>query len=416
MVRKLSVCIVFLLLLAACSTNVVKQQRQLLNKASFAEDDDVKVQEANQLLAYDMLADLHVAGENVFVSPVSLFFALAMAFEATDGETKAQMAEVMHVSGLSNEAIRSGNAALLSKLLREMDAIDLHLANSIWLQDDYSFDKDFITYNEHYYTAEVETVDFQDEKTMKQINDWVAKMTNGKIANMVEETLPAENVVSLFNTVYFQGDWDLPFEEVSTMDDTFYLVDGTEKTVSFMRDTSAYDYMENDVMQAIRIPYKNDEAAMYVVLPEEGITVQDWLKDQSADTLLAIFSALAEEEVHLKIPSFEIEAKYDLVGFLQGRGMTDAFLPSVADFPHLIDDSVGGNVIISQVVQKSFIEVNEGGTEAAAATEVDFELTSAPDILDEEDPIEMIVDRPFLFMIVDEETNIPLFVGAIEEP
>lgn len=416
MVRKLSVCIVFLLLLAACSTNVVKQQRQLLNKASFAEDDDVKVQEANQLLAYDMLADLHVAGENVFVSPVSLFFALAMAFEAADGETKAQMAEVMHVSGLSNEAIRSGNAALLSKLLREMDAIDLHLANSIWLQDDYSFDKDFITYNEHYYTAEVETVDFQDEKTMKQINDWVAKMTNGKIANMVEETLPAENVVSLFNTVYFQGDWDLPFEEVSTMDDTFYLVDGTEKTVSFMRDTSAYDYMENDVMQAIRIPYKNDEAAMYVVLPEEGITVQDWLKDQSADTLLAIFSALAEEEVHLKIPSFEIEAKYDLVGFLQGRGMTDAFLPSVADFPHLIDDSVGGNVIISQVVQKSFIEVNEGGTEAAAATEVDFELTSAPDILDEEDPIEMIVDRPFLFMIVDEETNIPLFVGAIEEP
>lgn len=416
MARRLSVCIVFLLLLAACSTNVVKQQRQLLNKASFAEDDDVKVQEANQLLAYDMLADLHVAGENVFVSPVSLFFALAMAFEATDGETKAQMAEVMHVSGLSNEAIRSGNAALLNKLLREMDAIDLHVANSIWLQDDYSFDKDFITYNEHYYTAEVETVDFQDEKTMKQINDWVAKMTNGKIANMVEETLPAENVVSLFNTVYFQGDWDLPFEEVSTMDDTFYLVDGTEKTVSFMRDTSAYDYMENDVMQAIRIPYKNDEAAMYVVLPEEGITVQDWLKDQSREALLASFSALAEEEVHLKIPSFEIEAKYDLVGFLQGRGMTDAFLPSVADFPHLIDDSVGGNVIISQVVQKSFIEVNEGGTEAAAATEVDFELTSAPDILDEEDPIEMIVDRPFLFMIVDEETNIPLFVGAIEEP
>lgn len=405
---------VCVLLLAGCAKDGADEQQKLLAGAEFDASDYVAIQEANEGLAYHMASDLYADGKNIFVSPISLFFALGMAYEAADGETKLQMADVMGVSGLSDDEVRAGNAALLNVLLQRRDSVELHVANSIWLNERYAFDENFVRYNEHYYTAEVAEIDFAAEKSVVRVNEWIEQMTGGKITDMIDE-FSEYAVAVLLNTIYFQGDWLHEFNEEVTNDRSFYLADGSEVTVPMMQQTEDFHYVEDAFGQIVRLPYKNDEMAMYVVLPHEELGVRGWLDEQDAGTWLDdIGDMVEEEEVHLSLPSFKLEEIYELNGFLESRGMVDAFTEGVASFPFLVKGAGAGDVVISEVIQKSYIEVEESGTEAAAATEVGFELMSAP--AEEEPPIDMRVDRPFLFVIVDEDSAVPLFVGVVENP
>lgn len=410
--KRLAFLFICLLVFVGCAKGSADEQQKLLAGAEFEAGDYVAVQAANEALAYEMVAGLY-RGENVFVSPISLFFALGMAYEAADGETKEQMADVMGVAGLGDDELRAGSAALLNVLLQEREGVELHVANSIWLNDRYVFDKDFVHYNEHYYTAEVAEIDYAAEKSVARVNDWVEQMTGGKITDMIDE-FSEYAVAVLLNTIYFQGDWLHEFNEEVTFDRTFYLVDGSEVKVPMMQQTEDFYYGEDASGQVVRLPYENDEMAMYVVLPHEELGVAGWLSEQAAGMWLDHIEDMVEEEVQLSLPSFELEEMYELNELLESLGMVDAFKEGLASFPFLVEGAGDGDVVISEVVQKSYIEVEESGTEAAAATEIGFDLMSAP--AEEKEPIDMLVDRPFLFIIVDEVADVPLFVGVVEDP
>ena len=285
----------------------------------------------------------------------------------------------------------------------------MNIVNTIWGQKDYQFLTTFLNLLAENYGAGLRTMDFVNapEESLITINNWVSDQTEGRIEDLIPQGLiSALTRLVLTNAIYFNAAWQYPFSEDMTRDGPFYLLDGGEVTVPMMRQTESFGYTEGDGYQAVELPYDGRELSMIILLPQAG-QFETFEGSLDAQWVGAIVKDLKSKRVALTMPRFEFESGFSLKEILAMMGMPLAFYGG-ADFPGMTGNR---DLFIADVVHKAFVSVDEAGTEAAAATAVVMELTAVP-----ETPVEVTVDRPFVFLIRDIETDTILFVGCVVNP
>jgi serine protease inhibitor len=344
------------------------------------------------------------ARENVMISPLSVSLALSMTLNGAEGNTRDEMEEAMEMSGLSQEQINELNLQLVNALLAHDPNVVLEIANSIWYRDDYTVKPDFIQVNQQYYDAEVSALDFSDPGTIDVINSWVSTKTHDKIEEIVKEINP-QSFMFLINAIYFKGAWRTEFDEKDTYDGDFQVNENTVVKVPMMSAELDINTMRNDMFSAVELPYGKGNWSMFILMPDYDNTLDDVVSELNGENWSSwLESFTPTSEVNIHIPKFTFEFESSLKESLIALGMQEAF-SSAADFSGILE---GGGILISDVKHKTFIEVNEKGTEAAAVTSVEMELTSAGNYF--------YANRPFLFVIAEKSSNTIMFIGRLVYP
>jgi len=379
-----------------------------------AEATDASLVAANTRFAVKIFKELsrEDTGTNVFISPLSISTALTMAYNGANGTTREAMAETLEVTGMTLEEINQNYLNLIESLENADAGVQLRIADSVWTRDEFAprVRQAFIEHLSTYYKSELYTKDFDDPETVEEINGWIREKTDNKINKMIEKVDP-QIVMFLINAIYFKGDWAVPFDEKDTHTDFFNLQDGLKVKVSYMSITDDYKYFAGSNYQAVRLPYGRDKIAMYVLLPNEDVNIDTFIESVSQSGLDESFNRYHKTEVELDFPKFKLEYGVKrLNDALKNLGMGVAFDPWEADFGGIAPVSELNNLYIDFVDHKAFVEVNEKGTEAAAATVVGVGLTSMPMTQT------FKVDRPFVFMIRDDRSGSILFMGKITNP
>ncbi|MBR4057447.1 MAG: serpin family protein [Oscillospiraceae bacterium] len=345
-------------------------------------------------------------GENTLISPLSVLYALAMTANGADGETLAQMEQVL---GMDTENLNSYMRAYLD-LLPEAKDYKLSLANSIWFKDDPNFavEQSFLQTNADYYGAGAYKAAF-DEATKNDINNWVKEHTDGMIPEIIDE-IPDEAIMYLVNALAFDAEWAEVYEEFQIREGSFTTEAGVQQDVDMMH-SEEHAYLEDDMATGFIKYYKDRKYAFAALLPNEGVSVSEYVSGLSGAHLQELLSAPQDITVYATMPKFETEYSVEMSEVLQEMGMKDAFTWQLADFSRLGSyDAEGVNIYINKVLHKTFISVFEQGTRAGAATAVVMEAGGAA--MDPEYK-EVVLDRPFVYMLIDRETNLPFFIGTM---
>jgi len=409
--------IVSVLLLSLIASLTVSAQLDDPAAATLAED--------NAAFAFDLYQQIKGEDGNIFYSPYSISQAMAMVYAGAMGDTESQMEDVLRLT-LPQADLHPAFATLQDDLSNREDPggevlgmegerFQLNIANAIWGQDKYPFLNSYIDLLDEHYGAGLQQVDFMTmpEEARQMVNDWVAEQTEDRIKDIVPEgAINAMTRLVLANAIYFNASWNFPFPEFATADAPFTLLDGEEVTVSMMKQQENYQYVAGEGYQAVLLPYIGGDTGMLVLLPDDG-EFEDFESALDAETYADILSALEPQEVALGMPRLEYEFNLSLSGTLADMGMTDAFSGDAADFSGMANlDEAGENLFISDVLHKAFVKVDESGTEAAAATVVIMEALSAMPV----EPIELTIDRPFIFTITDLRSDSILFIGRVLDP
>lgn len=349
--------------------------------------------------------------ENLMISPLSISVALAMAYNGADGDTKSEMEKVLHLYGLTPDEINASYKMLITALQSVDKDVVFEIANSIFYKNGFSVKQDFLNVNKDFYDAEVESLDFNSSSAIDVINDWVADKTHQKIMKIIDSLSPDSRMI-LINAIYFNGIWSTEFDEDGTKMRNFNLNESTSKEVAMMNKEDKLDYSSNSIFEAVKIPYGKGQYNMVVLLPADGKNSHDVIGQLNADNWKEWTKNFkTEDHVVVTMPRFKFEFESDLNNVLKEMGMKKAFSTSDADFSKISDVFL----YISKIKHKSFIDVNETGTEAAAVTSIEFETTSAGPG-DQVQKIYFTVDKPFVFAITEKDTNAILFIGEVQNP
>ena len=359
---------------------------------------------------YDQI--LKHSNGNTFVSPASVMLALAMTYNGAAGTTREGMARTLEVEGVSVEDVNRAFAELKSALAPADPKVQLKIANSLWVRSGFALDPAFIDRNKQHYAAEIARLDFADPAAAKTINSWVNKNTDGKIDKIVDQINPGD-VLFLINAIYFKGQWQFEFKKENTKPDVFRVAGGQQKELPMMSQSGTFFYYKGKDFQSVALPYGTGRLSMYVFLPEEQKGLDEFQKDLTAQNWETWMKSFHPTPGDLRLPRFKVEWELELNEALKALGMPEAFDPARADFSEMAKVSSGNNLFISQVKHKSFCEVNEEGTTAAAVTSVGVTLTS---VQQPREKFFMKVDRPFFFAIRDNLTRVLLFMGSITNP
>jgi len=344
--------------------------------------------------------------QNVFISPLSIAIALQMTAHGSAGATWDAMAGAMKVSGLSRSEVAAGNQQLREELVNADKNVRLDIANSLWLRSGVKLQKQFAADCDKYYQAPVTTLDFGRPDAVTTINGWCSKNTNGRIEKIVSELKP-EEILVLVNAIYFKGTWTKEFDPKLTAPREFHLASGSAQRRMMNRE-DRFRYKEDDATQAVVLPYGDGRLNLYVFLPRDKDGLAKFLA--TFDLQPSTFTGFAEKKGTVVLPRFKIEFEQSLNAALKQLGMGVAFTPA-ADFSKMVAPPF--TAAISDVLHKTFIEVNEEGTEAAAVTGVKMMMTAMPR---PEEKFSFVCDHPFLCAIRDDVTGSVLFLGAIYDP
>ncbi len=344
--------------------------------------------------------------DNIFISPTSVALALAMAYNGADGTTRTAMEETLRKNGLTAEEINQSYKSLIDALKQLDPGVLLEIANSIWYRNDYEVLPDFINNIRTYYNAEVTSMIFNNA-AKEIINAWVADKTHDKIKEVLN-FIPPDAIMYIINAIYFKGVWKSEFEKKKTSDLPFYLKDGSAVQVPTMQQQDTYKYLKNDLFTAVELPYGSGNFSMVILLPEHGKTTDDIAAELNTENWNVWLTQLSDKEVVLHLPRFKFEYNKQLQNDLTDMGMGIAFSEN-ADFSKINPER---DIMISRVIHKTFVEVNEEGTEAAAVTVIEFVGTSIVD----EIPEYLNIDRPFLFVIKEKDTGAVMFIGRVNNP
>lgn len=347
--------------------------------------------------------------ENIMISPLSISVAFAMAYNGADGNTKTEMEKAMKLNGLTPEQINNSYKMLINALQSLDKDVVFELANAIYYADGFQVKTDFLNINKNIYNAEVEKLDFAAPAAVETINNWVAGKTHNKITKIVEQLNPLDRMV-LLNAVYFNGIWKNKFAEEGTHNLPFTKTDDTTIEVAMMNKKEKLDYISNSLFSAIKMPYGEGQYNMIVMLPANGKNAQDVINSLSSENWKSWESAFkVTDNVVVTMPRFKFEFKTELNKVLTKMGMAKAFQPGIADFSKISAE----DLYISAALHKSYIDVNENGTEAAAVTSITFSNTSAGN---EPPKTYFTVNKPFVFTITEKDTEAILFIGEVQHP
>lgn len=374
---------------------------------------DAALANASNEFGFELYRHLVTAEENIMISSTSIYTALAMTINGAGGETFESMAAVLGIGSADLAKFNQNNLARLYMLQEADPDVVINIANSLWMREGEDFDTNFLDRNQRYYNATARALDFSTEEAVEVINGWVNDRTDGLIKDIVEYPIHPQTILFLINAVYFQGDWTVPFDTELTSNDVFYGPKGVIPDVPFMHRNDEFAYLEKEgAFQAIRLPYgESERLAMVVFLPDEESSILEFTAGLSNEAWNQWKNEFQRYQGHLKMPRFSMEYEKSLNDVLKLMGMAVAFDPTKSDFYGMVTKNEGPRLYISEVKHKSFIEVDEKGTEAAAVTSVEIRAESAM-----MDFFEMNVNRPFFFLIYDRETNEVLFTGSVVDP
>jgi len=387
---------IFLVLLAWAIDK--HQQSEVINS---------KLINANTQFSFKLFSEIikQDSRKNVFVSPTSIAIALGMIYNGANNETHQAIAKVLELPD-EIKSLNQANATLQAKLGSEKPGIKILLGNSLWVKNGIILEPKFVQEAQNFYHANVTNLDFTNKNAVNTINDWVKQSTNGKISK-ITQGIPNQPTALLINTIYFKGVWTNKFEHENTKSGFFTLNDGRKKPLNFMSQNRNYSYYENQQFQAISLPYGQEQFSMYIFLPKPNSSLEKFypaLNDKNWQEWLGGFS---KQKGYIELPRFKLGYDLDLKKTLTTLGMGIAFDEKHADFSGMSKNKV----FLDQAIHKTWIEVNEEGTEAAAVTS----LRAIPSPANFS-TFRMIIDRPFFCAIRDNQTGTIIFMGSIVEP
>jgi serpin B len=347
---------------------------------------------------------------NIFISPLSVSIALAMTYNGANSSTREAMGRVLGLDEMSDDAVNVGYQQLIESLLSVDKDVSLSIGDSVWVRSTLApaVNTDFTDTLSRYYRSSIYSRPF-DSSTVEEVNSWVSRETNGKISKLLDNIGP-DNVMFLINALYFKGAWVNEFDAALTQQADFTVLDGSTVKVDMMRRDGGYSYFGDDVVQIARLPYGRDKIAMYVFLPAEDSSLESFAAGLTGDSLDTYLGKLSNTELELQLPKLRLEyGKVDLRDALTILGMGVAFDSETADFGRIADVRPE-RLYLAFVDHKAVIEVNEKGTEAAAATNAGMSLTSVPA------RTTFSVNRPYMFFIRDDRSGSILFSGSVTDP
>jgi len=345
--------------------------------------------------------------KNVFISPVSVSMALGMTYNGAHGKTQEAMQKTLELNGLTIQEVNECYKHLIETLTQLDPKVQFQIANSIWYRLGFTPEQEFIRLCSKYFDAQVEGLNFADPNAPHTINAWVDENTNGKIKEIADDAIDPSIIMFLINAIYFKGIWTYQFDPKLTEDGRFYLPDDSIKICKLMAQRNLYRCFSNADFRAVDLPYGDGEFSMTIFLPRGEKNVDSLIAKFDSDSFSYWISGftLSSDSFDIYIPKFKLEDGLTLNGVLKALGMAIAFDPFQADFTKMYQ---GGGVWISEVKHKTFVEVNEEGTEAAAVTSVS--MTYGVNHSD------FRVNRPFVFVIRENKSQTILFIGKIVEP
>lgn len=344
--------------------------------------------------------------ENFMISPLSINLALAMTANGAKNNTLSQMLDVL---GFENTDLNEFFKLLASELTSIDSKIEISIANSIWYRNSFTVLQEFLDRNQEYYNAEISPLDFSSPSAVSTINNWVANATNQKITEIIEG-IGGDVVMYLINAIYFYGEWKYEFDKSKTVNENFYLADNSTVSVPMMKMEANLKYFSHTNAKILELPYGRGNFVMNIIFPESNSTPNEVLSELNSEKWNEWYEAMIPTEVVLTMPKFKFEFQKSLNEILYALGMEDIFIPNLADLSGI---NGTGNLYVSDVKHKTFIDVNEEGTEAAAVTSVEITFTSMPA---EPSPIFITIDKPFIFLIREVSTKSILFSGIVADP
>jgi serpin B len=366
--------------------------------------------EADQAFALKLFREIDAAAapdSNVFVSPLSVSMALGMTYNGAAGETQEAMGRALEVQGLSLDAVNQGYRDLIDLLSNLDPQVEWQLGNSIWYRDGFSVEPSFLDVNRSFFDARVEPMDFGAPGAADLINRWVRESTGGRIEEIVDDPIDHDTMMFLINAIFFKGSWRNQFDRSLTRDGSFVRGDGTVIATPMMSHQETMDVRltGDDLVTVLELPYGGDAFAMTVVLPDRDVSLDSVIEVLDAERWDSWITELRDRESFVELPKFSFEYEIQLEDVLTALGMGIAFDKLAADFTRIYPP---GGLHISEVKHKTFVQVDEEGTEAAAVTQVGMQLVSGPGLV--------AVDRPFLFVIRERLSGTILFIGRMVDP
>ncbi|MDD2386974.1 MAG: serpin family protein [Bacteroidales bacterium] len=344
---------------------------------------------------------------NFMISPLSIDYALAMTANGAKNNTLNEMLSALDFNDFEILEFNEYFSYLMSEIVDIDSEVELKIANSIWYRNDYSFLQSFFVVNQEYYKAYVKSLDFASSNAVSEINNWVSDNTNNKITKIIDG-IPSDAVMYLINAVYFYGSWQYEFDKSNTQKQNFYLEDGNSVSVDMMEMETGLKYYYTLDYQVVEIPYGQGNFVMDVILPAANTDIGDFVSNLNSDLWIEITQGLYSQNMVLKMPKFKFEYEKELNPSLQEMGIIDLFTGN-ADLSGM--NGTGG-LYVSKVKHKTYIDVNEEGTEVAAVTAVEVSYTSA----DPDAPLFFTLDKPFIFIIREKSTGVILFEGVMRNP
>ncbi len=354
--------------------------------------------------------DTNGAGSTTVVSPVSAATALSLLWMGARDSTAAAIGRVLGLGALSRAVVGARDAALIGGLDHRSDVI-LDIGNAVWVSPWTTLRDEFTRLAGADYRAMIARVPLDQSAAVTAINHWADSVTRGMIPRVLAEPLDARASMYLANAVYFKGKWLAPFRKSQTQTRDFTQIDGQRVRVPMMDATGAYGYRREPGYRLLRLPYRGGRVAMYIVLPDSGVLPSDLARRMDATGWPAFDGPIRRPMVHVVLPKLHVEQQLDLRPLLSSLGMGIAFDPDHADFGDLAQDTRGDRLAITRATQKVYLDVDEEGTVAAAATGIEIGPLLVPPL-----PVQFIVDRPFLFLLRDEVSGVDLFAGWIAHP
>ena len=406
---KISVTVFFIIviLLTSCS----KTEENLPNEPVPINltQEQVSLIESGNSFAFDIFSNVlrnSVTGENVIISPLSISIALSMTVNGAVGNTRDSILKALRLNGITPDAVNNSYKDLTGALLKVDQRVLMSIANSVWTEDDFKVKQSFIDILTRYYNAESRSFDIKDPTVPVKINTWIEDKTNGLIKNMIDR-LEDNTVMLLINAMYFKGKWTSRFDEANTVLMPFYRMNGSPVDVPMMKQKADFRVFEGNGFVLAEFPYGQGNFVMDVLLPDNQVGINDLLPEFNDSSFKTWISQMTEREIDLYFPQFKYGFKKKLKDILIDMGMGIA-LRDGADFSNISEQY---ELKINDVTHQAFIETNEEGTEAAAATIVDIVITSMPP-----PPLVLKLDHPFLYIIRETTTNSVIFMGRVTDP
>ncbi|MTI65822.1 MAG: serpin family protein [Firmicutes bacterium] len=353
--------------------------------------------------AFDIFKELNSAdtNKNIFISPISISTALSMTYQGAKKTTKEAMAEGLRYEGIDKNTLNETYKNLLIYLKQADSKVKIDINNSIWINKGEKIKEDFINANKDVFDAYIKSLDFSKKNSADKINGWISDSTNKKIEKMINPPIDPSVVMYLINAIYFNGDWAEGFDKDKTFETEFKLENKGIKKVSMMKRKGEVEYLEKDNYKAVRLPYGDGKLSMYCILPKEGKKLKELISKMNTNMLENINKDIVKtDDVIIQIPRFKIEyGVKKLNDSLTKLGMGEAFEMD-ANF-----NGIREGIFINKVLHKAVIEVNEKGSKAAGATVVEMKEAASLN------PKRFIANRPFMFIIRDDEYGTILFMG-----